>query len=160
MIPSLLELSPFWGLLLPLGFMLQINLSDVSANFPWLLLSQTHTSIERPSRSLGFVWLLINSAYTAHNITEVSVRLALWAGRLLFYMCQKRAKWLSYTCESFTKLFYHCFFHRLHIPSHSHGAFLIIYKKRQRTIPSALLLTAMVISAQESKGQWWSWAWI
>lgn len=33
--------------LLPLGFMLEINLCDISANFPWLLLSQTHTSIGR-----------------------------------------------------------------------------------------------------------------
>lgn len=63
--------------------MLQINLCDVSASFPWLLLFQTHTSVGWSSQFLGFVWLLINSAYTAHNIIEISVRLALWTAKII-----------------------------------------------------------------------------
>lgn len=51
-----------WELLLSLSFMLQINLHDVSIGFPWLLLSQTHTSLRRSAQLCFFIQLPINSA--------------------------------------------------------------------------------------------------
>lgn len=160
MMPHLLPASS-WALSAPSPSWLHgsWNLCDVSASFPWLLLSQTHTSIGRSSPSLGFVWLLINSAYTAHNIVEISVRLTLRTAKIILSVPEEsQITFLHLLWKFHLTLLPLLFPQTIHFsPPTSHQAFLMTsYKIRQRTIPSAPLLTAVLISAQESKRQSWS----
>lgn len=145
--------------------MLQMNLHYVSVGFPWLLLSQPRTSIGRWAPALFFIRLLINSAYTACNIIELSMRPVLWTVTLVISSMPEESRitflhlsWKFHLTKSPTTDFSTNSIHALpQVTDHFWWS-----AKRQGRGPSLFHLCSLLwlFSAQESKGQFWSWAWI
>lgn len=93
---------------------------------------------------LDFVWLLINSAYTAHNsFIEISVRLTLWTAKIIILSVPEESQitflhllWKFH--QSLLSLLFPQTAHSLP----SHWAFLMIYKKGRG--PSLLHLCSLL----------------